>query len=746
MLRFSTTGFPRTFQRARVLNLRITPQRSLFVIESEKNKSKKSPIKPVKKPSTESRPRKQDEPSQDDNILKAPEELKRSISNLKGFSAEISDLLRAKNTLAVPSQEIDQKVADRIYETKISKRNTKSKEIAAPQASTDTVPELPEKIQQRLGLAPDFILNEKVQNWPLVFKQLQSEGGFTDLKSSDVLTFLKRVPKKQLARLVPVVEKMYEDANLPIPARTYYLFVQALTLGSKLSDAQIQVIEHYVEKLRQLQSLTPANYGTLLTAYSRNGNLTKMDMILKEMKANGVELHREAFKAIIEGYSFYQRDHNKAMQAFDAMRFLSEKTKPTSNEYTTIITSCVLNNEVEKGLDLYEEMLQQNIPINQKLLRTLARGCIMSKQFRGKAWDMMFRIYDNKWTPDIATYEMIMYLAARDGDVDMTRALFYKMLETKTVTSMSFGFLLLSYSRFVPLNERSQFYLITKTERGTNFRRNILLNIDFTKPVLDFPFLPRSVLRDADHVLAESNAIWSYALMHMPNYINAQTVNTYMTIAVNLGHDLTEFKDRYNFATYFDKTGLPATREIEIIEDDKPDQQSNTEVVSLANANHNKIKSPILAQLQDLIKDNRYKAPRDSIMYMLALQAAGKFKNLDFAEEIIKERGQYRKTTAYKSLKPTLREKNDFEFAKAIVREYTRMNLFDDALAVITTTSDMFKWGWKETAPLYNAAVEIDNLWIINEIRTVVRGGQAERGKVTYKDHRAFVLRNKRRH
>ena len=40
--------------------------------------------------------------------------------------------------------------------------------------------------------------------------------------------------------------------------------------------------------------------------------------------------------------------------------------------------------------------------------------------------ELLFQVYDHGWVPNLQTYEHMLYIAARDGDVELTRALFIK--------------------------------------------------------------------------------------------------------------------------------------------------------------------------------------------------------------------------------------------------------------------------------------------------------------------------------
>ncbi|KAG7666395.1 CCM1 [[Candida] subhashii] len=762
MLRYSNSGhLTHLLKRPGVATLTIVPQRNLFVLSEQQKKLRlKSPSS--KKPSTKYPTPKQ--AISEEPIREADTNFRKQFSELKHFTSQISDRLHAKDTLDIPTKLLN-KAAEDIYETAIRKNGkgiaesdsesvaeSDSMSVSQIPTASITVSEKPlkldPKIANRLGLAVEYLASNQVKNWPMILDQLEKGGGLKGLTAKEIFRFIQNIPANQLVTLLPDIENMHQSAGVKISRGTYRLFLRALITGTKVKPSVLKLFEYYIHKMQMIGELRPDDYGFLIEAYFKASRLDKVEQTLREMKKKDIPLGKQHYELVMRGYGFNEKEHSKALQIFDGMKFLSQETKPDQAQYNAIIRSCAMNGEIEKALDLYQEMLTNNIPPDMRIISTLAVGCSRSQYLKPRAWEFMFQIYDNKWTPDIQTYTEFIYLAAQDGDVDMARALFYKLLETKLVTPYALGHLLLAYSKFIPLNERKKPFKILDLERGKNFRRNLVSEIDFTKPVLDFAFLPYSSLSEPSHVLAESNALWAYIVSSAPDLIGSELVGSYLNIAANLG-DMAEFKDRYYSTTYFDKSGLPRTREVEIIEEDSSTQQIQSEESPLPSSlseEQSEIKSPFLIQLQQLSQTDRYKIPRESMKYMIAVKAAGANQDLKFLNEIIKERGEYRRTDAYKAIKPKEQKRLDFEFAKCLVQAYTKMNLLDDALGVVVSSRHNFNWSWRQLSPLSTAASKIGNIWMTNTLRDIVSEGQiAHGGKVTKQQYQVASLRNKDR-
>lgn len=185
----------------------------------------------------------------------------------------------------------------------------------------------------------------------------------------------------------------------------------------------------------------------MIQAYGKNNNLEKINMCLSEMKQNKLEPSQKTFSNILSTCVYKANDHKQAVEIFDSMKFLSQKTKPDTRAYQDIIVSYVNNDNIEKALDLYREMITEKIEINQRIMVALARGCTSRPELRFKAWDFIFDIYNNNWEPTLNTFEYMLYLSAKDGDVALSRAFYSKLNESNAITPRSFSFLLLAYSK-----------------------------------------------------------------------------------------------------------------------------------------------------------------------------------------------------------------------------------------------------------------------------------------------------------
>lgn len=681
-------------------------------------------------------------------IQKEQEEFTRRLKEIKQLSKSMSSYIQRKKAQEEEAEKVKNIPLPSIVQAAQmeAKSATGLGSGAAFDARNATLAtprtDLPASIQEKLGLAVNYLVSKENQNWSLVLHQLKEAGGFEGVHEKDIRMMIYAIPKKQLKQIFPQIEQLLADASIKKSPKMVNYYLKSVIAGNSVSKDELAVVEKYVEDLRLSNSkgkLSRNTYEVLIEAYGKASDITKMNEVMKEMKQLGLEPSLTMYSNVLSTCVYKMRDHKQAVQLFDLMKFLAGSMAPSTREYQDIIVSYVNNNDIEKALDLYQEMLTGGVQMNQNILVALARGCMSREQLRFKAWDFIFEIYNCKWEPTVPTLEYMLYLAAKDGDLALSRALYQQLNLSDATSPRSFSFLLLAYTRSTiarPVNE-FQPLAITAHEAGRNFRRNILELIDLT-PQLDnpkqaIPFLPKVALSDKKEMLAELSAIMAHALMMQPGYVNTESVNTFLNIAANLG-SLEEFIDRFEEFTFLDRTGVTET--ITVIEPEILESFDTSVMEKLRAAT----KSPILAQVIESRKD-KVKIPRNTITYLIALKAASKHKNYTFAQKMWSERGTYRKSTNFKSLPRDTKDKLDFSFASSMVNCLTELKLLDDALAILVSTEYQFKWTWRELGPLYTTAVKVGHDNITKTIRGVVKRAQVNHeGKIRKKDYKRYVM------
>ncbi|KAG7194079.1 Mitochondrial group I intron splicing factor ccm1 [Scheffersomyces spartinae] len=653
-------------------------------------------------------------------------------------------------TKSVLNKETDDKADDNTLVSKVYLTLEESpNDVFVPKKHGLLLPivDLPESISDRLGLSVQYLLNKQNQQWDLVLNQLQQEGGFVGLPVVEVKKFIYQIPYTRIGLLIPQLEKLLEEADIKKSSKIINHFIKGLSVGPTISEGTLQVIEQYAKYItdhrKRLKLLT---YQLLVQVYGKCGDMDKINKCLKEMQSHGLKLSKDVYSNILKTSVYKKKDHKLSVELFDSMRFLLLESRPTTETYQDIIVSYVNNGDIEKALDLYQQMLDEGVEPNQQILVALARGCCTHKDFKFKSWDFVFDIYKKGWQPSLETFEYMIYLAARDGDVSLARALYLTLNESKAVTSRSFAFLLLAYSKSalkVPEQERP-LPTLTMHEDGRLFRRNILLGMKFPKadegePAFALPLLPVVNITSRAEILAETSALWAHSLIFNRQFLNKETVNSYLNVAAEMG-GIEDFKDRFDNATFLDPTGLQQRTRV-IIEEVEEAAEANFEQQE-AEAEQNlavsttKTKAPILME----INNEQTKIQRSSLSYVIALKAAAYFNDYDFAKKVWTERGDFRKTDGFRNLLYGTRKYQDFEFASAMITCMARMNMLDDSMAILLSVSKQFKWTWKELHEVYNKCAEVGNVNYCKTIKGVIHSAQLKyHGKISKDEYRVYA-------
>lgn len=742
-------------------------QRGIFVVSGGKTR-KRPPRRPL---SSQDRAEQFLEQEDRRKMAEAEKRYRNKLRELKAMTETVSKYIQERQVQEEEQKRVDAIPMPRKQTLQLPLGETREVD-AAEVAETPTsvlVPlvQLPPQIEARLGQSLRFLVNKHYQNWPMVLEQLRQGGGFEGVPAKAVEKFVTAIPLPHVRPLIAPLEQMYRDAGLTLPVKTMAHFVKGLATGTVVPDATVSVIDnHWLPQIRAACGQGPLltdMYETLVIAYGKNGLLERINDVLKEMKVHGREPTAKVYSNVLTTCVYRSPDHKQAVEVFDSMRFISEATKPGTRAFQDIIVLYVNADDVEKALDLYQEMLTGEIPLNQNILAALARGCAQRPELRAKAWEFMFEIYTQGWTPTLDSFHYMIYLAARDGDLPLARALYAKLLVAGTATPRAFGFLLLAYN-----HADTQLPAVMALENGRNFRRNLLADLVIVNGGC-LPFLPRQDLTSEVELMAELSALWAHHLM-MGGFALAENAGSYLSIAAR-ARTLEEFIERWELTTFLDTTGaqtrvhiepedeaelktaMEGLRMDEQVEQDDTDEpielevdesvseatKTNFAVVEPEETAKSLVRSPILDELSRL--QQLAKVARNSLHYVIALKAAGAHRNYKFAQQIWTERGEFRRTPQFRNLARAARDRQDFQFATAMIQALVQMQLLDDALAVLLSTEYQFKWTWAQLVHLHRAAVEVGNDKIAHTVRQIAKRAQIKHaGKIRRRDYKMYVL------
>lgn len=561
---------------------------------------------------------------------------------------------------------------------------------------------LPPSIINKLGLAARYLVSKTNANWPIAIQALAEEG-VADIPEKDLRKLVYAIPHQDLAYVIPHLESLFHHSHHQLSPKIMNRFIESLSRGATISRGNLARIELYVDRIRAgsppgVKPLPRRTYELLISVYGKCNNLSQIDAILQEMKLFKLSPSAAIYSNVLKTYVYKSRDHKQATAVFDTMKFLSHTTRPNTDAYNDIIVSYVNNNDVEKALDLYQEMLDARIEVNQSIMVALSRGCSQRPGLRFKSWEFMLEIYDRGWTPHRETLEYMISLAAHDGDTALARVMFKKLAAVGSLTPRSLTFLLQAYGKSRIHAELMDPPIVSMHEKGRLLRRTLLM--EFNSVPETVPMLPLLDVTTAEEIMAESQAIWRYIVEERPEVVSVEGYNTYLNVAAEFGTE-EEFLGRYG-ELYHELWREPRRVEVEVeVEVDEVLKDLDPRDLDLQNLDPGPGLVPGPGP-----NPNPPGPMRNTFTYIIGLKAAGNLKSYQLAQQIWTERGHYRKTNQFRTLSPTKKNQLDFEFANSMVQSLTKMKHLLDALAVILSTEYQFKWSWNQLKPIHREFVE----------------------------------------
>ncbi|QHS73456.1 Ccm1p [Saccharomyces paradoxus] len=322
-------------------------------------------------------------------------------------------------------------------------------------------------------------------------------------------------------------------------------------------DETLKIVEERRNKKQGPPSRTPkmtqAILNNCLKYSTKCSSFQDMEYFITKFRDNyGISPNKQNLTTVIQFYSKKEMI-KQAWNTFDTMKFLSTKHFPDIRTYNTMLQICEKERNFPKALDLFQEIQDHNIKpttntyiMMARVLATSSSNVVVSEgksnSLRLLGWKYLHELeeknlYRHK-NDEMNLFLAMMALASYDGDIELSRALYYLFIGKKykalcanwkgsilvdqdkiwksVLMPEMLNYLMLAYARFDPRN----LPVLSGYEKGINLRRKFLrefdtsLRLDDADKSVEFklPFLPINDLNSEAQVLAESNAIWSFNL------------------------------------------------------------------------------------------------------------------------------------------------------------------------------------------------------------------------------------------
>ena len=647
------------------------------------------------------------------------------------------------------------------------------KDLENPENLLDIFPkpktyvQIPENIKQILPLEViSNIASEETANWEPVIDALLKSGICNPLSNEltlenefngyDFHQLVKAIPRKHK---VKIVEKLHELALMSgVLWGNIHVMNDLMALTNLMSKEKAKILMEtlisdieidfkppnkdegkHIEANEESQELQKhedklvANVTTkaiILNHYARMGdvkNVRKYVNLLNGLPTNENPMNTSPiiYTSIMQMY-IRLNDYQLAKETFDTMKFLSLKTSPSAHTYTSMVLMDTLNNNIEHGVSVYEEMVEKNIKPEPEALLALAKGCGARRGMVSQGWDFLIKYYENGYPVDSQVMEIMMYLAYVDSDLPFVRGIWMNICETNTKLNAELTlpharctkWLFNTYYRTGDViddlkNDIKHVPVGLVDPRVRAIRKKVLELTNFGFHENAPPLLPIIKFDGVDTklMLKESHALWKYLTeFHDGNYISAEIVEAYLYVLGRYG-SLDIFENEWNSLTVFDNSSIKDEEHVTIEEPEEiPNESEPTESTDIINK-------------ASVSKYSFGKRLREDRLYSMCMHTSRHQKSLSFAQKIWTERGKYRQSEHFQKLTPSQQDNADFKFARLMLSTLTETGNVGDAYKLVLSSQNRFVWNKYHLKALISLCERLGFVTFSKELIKVIKRG-----------------------
>ncbi|KAI5817533.1 hypothetical protein BZA77DRAFT_309814 [Pyronema omphalodes] len=638
------------------------------------------------------------------------EQVKRLEQHVQMMERNYVEMLRKRaQEQMLPKGEIPAEITDQAYQSLMAPAAPQSLFLPEPESTED---KLPEKVKERLGESLALVQMEEPA-WEGIIAALEEKGGFEGMTSDDVVGLLKSMPAKKRVSLSSQLLEMAKKAEVLDNVMIYDGLMMAHNYAGNS-----EVVERMFADLQE-QGLQPTvyTYGHLLKAYSKTKNVAAAAQAFQQMQAAGIEPNLIVYTSLIQT-CINRQEFETAWQIFDLMKLKSTATAPDVATYSLMIHACAVKGEAERALDLFTDMtVRRELVPTEYTYQSVIHACAVRKDYFGEAWKYA-RIMQQAGLPiTIMVFNVLIQACGVVGELTRARLLLRHMSESGNPdiypNKFTFQNALRAYSNYhAPKNQKTTRNSImekmnlqkegkwppppepdAKTAETINYDADAgtwipapqalqQRNLDNSNKI---PFLNKPILSSRREILDEAALIINWLRETKPDIMDTQLMNSYLDVAKSQGY-ATDFIESYRN----DFENPPPIFRTQESQKPKPEDETPEED----------------AFLEDLPKFQR-----NIQTYHIALQGAVKFRDLEFAKEVFKDRQQFCNSLQYRKVLREQRDKYDFEAEKFLIHALAYKGLLKEAMerVMILYKERGVKWESNQLAPVYVMAIKLED-------------------------------------
>merc|ERR1719199_1829707 len=141
----------------------------------------------------------------------------------------------------------------------------------------------------------------------------------------------------------------------------------------------------YEEMLGHKLQFSIVTFNTLVDACSRNGEMSRIPALLKDMVVQGIPPNIITYSAIVKGYC----QENRIEEAFSVVEGMTQTTdfRPDEIMFNTLLDGCARQGLYERGISVLEDMMRSNVVPTNFTLSVLVKLASRSRKL-DRAFDL----------------------------------------------------------------------------------------------------------------------------------------------------------------------------------------------------------------------------------------------------------------------------------------------------------------------------------------------------------------------
>jgi pentatricopeptide repeat protein len=194
-------------------------------------------------------------------------------------------------------------------------------------------------------------------------------------------------------------------------------------VASKDVDEAFRIFETILK-----EGLQPTNYtfGVLANVCVKSGQLNRAYSLVELTKKYDIPASPVLYSSLIHG-CLLEEQVDRAWQTWDHMRTWTGLV-PDEVQYTLMINACTMREEAERALMLYDEMAHLKMQPTEVTYNSLLQCLSTRKDFYKDAFDVLEKMKNDGFAPDVYTLTLLLKTAARGGDAKTAELIFDQLM------------------------------------------------------------------------------------------------------------------------------------------------------------------------------------------------------------------------------------------------------------------------------------------------------------------------------